>query len=154
LFTLKEGDRVTVSGPYGKFLLPDPLTLEPVFFARYTGIVPIRCMLKHLAAVAHSGPITLSYSAPSQSELVYRDDFIVLASSHPHFRYIETVAQPNDHAKPVQEWSEFCPLLPHLEKRTDFVPMISGVKAFVHPLRAYFIERGFGRREVRVETYD
>jgi phenol hydroxylase P5 protein len=38
--------------------------------------------------------------------------------------------------------------------RRDIRPMICGLKQFVRPLRAFFMERGFDRRDVRVETYD
>ena len=33
-------------------------------------------------------------------------------------------------------------------------PMIAGIKSFARPLRALFIELGFDRREVKLETYD
>jgi len=43
---------------------------------------------------------------------------------------------------------------PLVEGRRDLLPMISGIKVFVHPLRTYFAELGFGRKEIRHETYD
>jgi phenol hydroxylase P5 protein len=32
--------------------------------------------------------------------------------------------------------------------------MLCGTKSFVRPLRAYFMEGGYDRKEVKIETYD
>jgi ferredoxin-NADP reductase len=157
LFGLKEGDEVTVSGPYGKFALPDSLDHDLLFFARFTGVVPIRCMLRHLLDRAHQGPVTLAYSIPHQTEMIYHDEFTAQAAARPNFRYLWAVSQSDDEektSKPVQEWPLIGNLIPYLTGRRDFVPMICGVKTFVRPLRAFFLELGLDRRAIRVETYD
>ena len=43
------------------------------------------------------------------------------------------------------------PLVTGGEKVT---PLLSGIKRFVRPLRAYFTEMGYDRKEVKTETYD
>ncbi len=43
LSQLKPGDEMTLSGPYGQFVLPQNLDRELVLIGRYTGLVPIRC---------------------------------------------------------------------------------------------------------------
>src|SRR5206468_6130589 len=48
LYTLKPGGETWLSGPHGNFILPRQLDRELVLIARYTGLVPIRCMLKQL----------------------------------------------------------------------------------------------------------
>ena len=50
LYTLKPGDAIQLSGPYGNFTLPQQLDRDLLLVARYTGLVPIRCMLKQLYA--------------------------------------------------------------------------------------------------------
>jgi ferredoxin-NADP reductase len=54
LFLAKPGDELILSGPYGSFLLPPQIDRELLFVTRYTGLVPIRCMLLTLA-VTHPG---------------------------------------------------------------------------------------------------
>ena len=54
LYGLKTGDELLLSGPYGNFALPLPLDRDLLFISRYTGLVPIHCILKQLAA---SGPL-------------------------------------------------------------------------------------------------
>ncbi len=156
LFTLKTGDRVVLAGPYGKFVMPEPLTQDLLLVARYTGIVPIRCMIKHLFAGTHSGggcvpeviqkSITLVYGSPNAQEFIYHSEFVELASRHSTFRYIPL---PLGDSQPVIE-----AIRPLMKERRDLLPMMSGIKAFVHPLRTYFAELGFGRKEIRHETYD
>jgi len=34
------------------------------------------------------------------------------------------------------------------------IPLLSGLKGFVRPLRAYLVETGYDRKEVKTETYD
>src|SRR5689334_7954661 len=59
LFQLKPGEEVALSGPFGNFVLPASIDREVVFVARYTGLVPIRCMLKELFARLFHGSVFL-----------------------------------------------------------------------------------------------
>ncbi len=155
LSTLKTGDRVPLSGPYGHFVLPDPSTKELLFIARYSGIVPFRCMLTHcfLSSRPVHNRITLLYSAPSWEEMAYHDEFAALASWQTRFRYMPIVLPQN--SPPNAEIEAMIERLkPILADGPPTIPMICGIKAFVRPLRTFFTEQGFDRRDVRVETYD
>ncbi len=152
LFTLKEGNHVVLSGPYGNFVVPDPLTKDLVFVARYTGIVPIRCIIKHLFAVPQAREVTLIYGAPARAELIYQDEFTALAATHRNFHYVPTILNRLEAGSECRPEAEIVASL--FGDRRDLFPMICGVKAFVRPLRAHFTERGFGRRELQHETYD
>lgn len=152
LFTLKEGDRVVLSGPYGNFVVPDPLTKDLVCVARYTGIVPIRCILKQLFAAPPSREVTLIYGGPSRAELIYHDEFSALSAVQQNFHYAPTIL--NGPRAEGESRSEAELVASLFGERRDVFPMICGVKAFVRPLRTYLTERGFARRELRHETYD
>ena len=45
-------------------------------------------------------------------------------------------------------------LTPLVKEQPKVLPMLCGTKTFVRPLRAYFTEAGYDRKEVKVETYD
>jgi len=152
LVTLKEGDRVVLSGPYGNFAVPQPLTKDLVFIARYTGIVPIRCMIKHLFAAPLSREMTLIYGGPARAELIYHDEFTALSAAQTFFHYVPTILNGKEADGESRPEGELVASL--LADRRDFSPVICGVKAFVRPLRTYFTERGLERREILVETYD
>lgn len=153
LFSLREGDELIISGPYGNFVVPQPLRQNLLFIARYTGIVPIRCILRRLFAEPLSHRVTLIYGAPSRPEQIYHDEFANLAANHVSFRYIPTVL--DGHGQEAGEGrSELAIFRSLWESRKDFLPMVCGTKAFVRPIKAYLTELGFGRKEAKFETYD
>jgi NAD(P)H-flavin reductase len=155
LYTLKAGDRVILSGPHGNFAPPEPLPKDLVLIGRFTGIVPLRCILRRIFAQPPPQRVTLLYQMPGRAELLYHEEFTELAAQHDLFRYEPLVsdAEEAEHGgsgyEPVRE-----KLVTMFAGRTDFLPMICGLKAFVRPLRASLMERGFARRDVLVETYD
>ncbi len=153
LFGLHEGDQVMLSGPYGNFVIPDPVTKDLLFLARYTGIVPIRCMLQDLFSQPVPFHVTLIYSSPSSQEQVYHEEFLALAAAHANFRYLPRVLKSTaDRTREERPEIEMVASL--FGGRRDFLPLTCGIKAVVVPVRAYLKELGFDRREMRFETYD
>ena len=153
LFSLKEGDEILVSGPYGSFVVPHPLTVDLLLIARYTGIVPIRCILQRLFATRLSPNVTLVYGAPNRAEQLYHEELANLSASHASFRYVPTVL--DGHGQGAGECRSELEIVKSLwEGRKNFLPMVCGTKAFVRPLKAYLTELGFERKKAKYETYD
>lgn len=151
LYTLKPGDEVPLSGPYGNFVLPPRLDRELIMVARYTGLVPIRCLLKQLYAQRQTAPILLIAVAPAEEELLFHQELLTLAVTHPGFRYLPLVAAGGEQQGVDLTLSMLRPLI---EDAPKVIPMLCGTKGFVRPLRAYFTEAGYDRKEVKTETYD
>jgi ferredoxin-NADP reductase len=151
LYTLKPGDNTQLSGPYGNFTLPMSLDRELILIARYTGLVPIRCMLKHLYAQRQTATILLVTVAPAENELLFHQELITMAMTHPGFRYLPLVAAGGGQQGVDLTLSMLRPLIDNAPK---VIPMLCGIKGFVRPLRSYFVEAGYDRKEVKTETYD
>ena len=151
LYHLKPGDQAELSGPYGNFTLPVSLDREMILIARYTGLVPIRCMLKHLYAQRQTAAILLIAVAPAEEELLFHQELLTLAVTHPRFRYLPLVAAGGEQQGVDLMLSMLRPLIEGAAKVT---PMLCGTKGFVRPLRAYFVEAGYDRKDVKTETYD
>ncbi|HEY5626465.1 MAG TPA: FAD-dependent oxidoreductase [Nitrospira sp.] len=151
LFQRKPGEEVTLSGPYGKFTIPPTLDRELLLIARYTGLVPIRCMLKQLYAQRQTGSILLIAVAPAEDELLFHQEFLSLAVTHPGFRYLPLVAADGEQQGVDLTLSMVRPLI---EQTPKVIPMLCGTKAFVRPLRTYLTEAGYDRKEVKTEMYD
>lgn len=151
LYTLKPGDGTQLSGPYGNFTLPMLCDRDLVLIARYTGLVPIRCMLKHLYAQRQTATILLIAVAPAEEELLFHQELLMLAVTHPGFRYLPLVAAGGEQQGVDLTLSMLRPLIEGVPK---VVPMLCGTKDFVRPLRTYFVEAGYDRKEVKTETYD
>lgn len=151
LYTLKPGDEVMLSGPYGNFTLPQQLDRDLLLVARYTGLVPIRCMLKHLYAQRQTATILLIAVAPAEEELFFHQELLTLAVIHPGFRYLPLVAAGGEQQGVDLTLSMLRPLI---EGAPKVIPMLCGTKGFARPLRTYFVEAGYDRKEVEIETYD
>jgi phenol hydroxylase P5 protein len=151
LYGLKIGDDLLLSGPYGNFALPLPLDRDSLFISRYTGAVPIHCILKQLAASGALPQSSLITVGPAEDERLYHNELLALAAQHPSFRYMPVVVNGTD-----QEVVEATLKLirPLVTGRPKVMPLLSGIKGFVRPLRTYFMETGYGRKEVKTETYD
>lgn len=151
LYDLKPGDHTELSGPYGNFTLPVSLDRDLILIARYTGLVPIRCMLKHLYAQRQATAILLIAVAPAEEELLFHQELLMLAVTHPQFRYLPLVAAGGEqHGVDLT----LTMLRPLIEGAAKVTPMLCGTKEFVRPLRAYFVEAGYDRKDVKIETYD
>jgi ferredoxin-NADP reductase len=151
LFQIKPGEELSLSGPFGKFVLPSSIDREIVFITRFTGLVPIRCMLKELYAQRYLGPVLLIAVAPAEEELLFHHELLSLAITHPSFRYLPLVAAAGESQAVDLTLPMLAPLLDGVEK---VLPMLCGTKGFVKPLRSRFLEAGYDRKEVKVETYD
>src|SRR2546422_8811415 len=91
LSSVKEGDELILAGPYGSFTVPRSLTVDLVLVARFTGIVPIRCILRDLFEGPVSCQVTLIYGSPTQMERIYHGELQEMAAHHKAFRYLPTV---------------------------------------------------------------
>jgi phenol hydroxylase P5 protein len=88
---LKEGDRIALSGPYGRFFLRDGEG-PALFLAGGTGLAPIKAMLLALLQATPTRPATLIFGARTQAEL-YDDRFLQqMAEAHSNLTYIPAVS--------------------------------------------------------------
>lgn len=90
------GSQLDVDGPYGKFLLGQPIDRELCFIATGTGIAPLRSMIAHIfqSGLAH-GPITLISGNRTEADNLYAAEFEALQAQHPEFRFIPTLSRPS-----------------------------------------------------------
>lgn len=151
LYGLKAGDELLLSGSYGNFVLPLSLDRDLLLVSRYTGLVPIRCMLKQLAASGALPHSVLIAVGPAESEWLYHEELLALAARHSSFRYMP-MAVNGTNQEIVEATVKL--LRPVVTGRPKVMPLLSGLKGFVRPLRAYLMETGYDRKEVKTETYD
>lgn len=93
---LRVGDRVVVSGPYGRFFVRKSRRTPLLFLAGGSGLSSPRSMILDLLTEGCTAPITLVYGARTSAELYYHDELLALAAEHPGFTYVPTLSE--------QEW--------------------------------------------------
>lgn len=98
IFSLKPGDKVTVSGPYGDFFVQDS-DREMMFIGGGAGMAPMRSHIFDQFKNKHTQrKTTFWYGGRSRKELFYQDEFEQLATEHDNFSFHIALSdpQPND----------------------------------------------------------
>ena len=94
LFSLKAGDQVPVSGPFGTFHI-QPTRREIVLIGGGVGIAPLRAMIhEQLETVGTPRKMTFWYGARNQSDLPYADEMDALAARYENFDWTVAFSAP------------------------------------------------------------
>lgn len=94
LFSLKEGDSVTVSGPFGNFFVKDS-EAEMIFVGGGVGLAPLRSLIfDQLKRVGTHRPMTFWYGARRWHDIFYGDQFDRLAAEHDNFSWHVALSEP------------------------------------------------------------
>ncbi|MBL0089843.1 MAG: 2Fe-2S iron-sulfur cluster binding domain-containing protein [Ideonella sp.] len=93
---LRAGERVSLSGPYGRFFVRKSAQLPLLFLAGGSGLSSPRSMILDLLAEGCALPITLVNGARCQDELYHHADFEALAERHPNFAYVPALSSEPD----------------------------------------------------------
>jgi ferredoxin-NADP reductase len=92
---LRPGDKVELRGPIGGYFVWEEAFGGPLFLvAGGSGIVPLRAMLRHRAAVGSSVPVRLLYSARAEHDVIYRAELAQLAADGADVRFTLTREWP------------------------------------------------------------
>ncbi len=94
LFSLRAGDEVTVTGPFGDFFAK-PTDKEMVFIGGGAGMAPMRSLiLDQLVRQKSRRTMSFWYGARSVKELFYQDLFDRLAAEHENFEWHVALSEP------------------------------------------------------------
>ncbi|MFT4634359.1 MAG: Na+-transporting NADH:ubiquinone oxidoreductase subunit F [Arenicella sp.] len=100
IFNLKEGDEVTISGPFGEFFAKDT-EAEMVFVGGGAGMAPMRShIFDQLERISTKRKVTFWYGARSRREMFYVEDFDRLAAEHDNFEWHVALSDP----QPEDDW--------------------------------------------------
>ena len=101
LFSLKPGDKVTVSGPYGEFFVRDTPN-EKIYIGRGAGMAPLRSHIYEMLEGLNRGEkISYWYNARSLAEAFYVEDFKKLEEKYPNFSFHLALSRP----RPEDNWT-------------------------------------------------
>ena len=101
IFSLRHGDKVMVSGPFGHFFASDSEN-EMVFIGGGAGMAPMRSHIVDQLKVRKSRrKITFWYGARGRRELFYVDEFDALQSEYDNFEWFMALSD----ARPEDNWT-------------------------------------------------
>ena len=87
IYSLKAGDKITISGPYGEFFVKETPN-EKMFIGGGAGMAPMRSHIFNLFHTEKSDKdVTFWYGARSRREIFYEDQFAAIKEKFPNFNY-------------------------------------------------------------------
>ncbi|MGN0210652.1 MAG: NADH:ubiquinone reductase (Na(+)-transporting) subunit F [Muribaculaceae bacterium] len=97
IFTLKPGDKVLMSGPYGDFHLIYDSGKEMMWIGGGAGMAPLRAQIMHLTRTLHTTDRVMNYfyGARALNEVFYLDDFLQLQKDFPNFHFHLALDRPD-----------------------------------------------------------
>ena len=103
IWSLKAGDKVTISGPFGEFFAKDT-DAEMIFIGGGAGMAPMRShIFDQLKRLQSKRKISFWYGARSLREMFYEDEFEQLARENPNFTFNVALSDP----QPEDNWTGY-----------------------------------------------
>lgn len=103
IYSLKPGDKITISGPYGEFHVKDTPN-EKMFIGGGAGMAPMRSHIFNLFLTEKTDKkATFWYGARSAREVFYEDQFRAIEKDFPNFRFEIGLSEP----KPEDNWTGY-----------------------------------------------
>ncbi len=97
IFTLKPGDKVLMSGPYGDFHPIFDSKKEMMWIGGGAGMAPLRAQIMHMTKTLHTRDREMHYfyGARALNEVFYLDDFLQLEKEYPNFHFHLALDRPD-----------------------------------------------------------
>ena len=103
IFSLKPGDKVRMSRPYGDFHIQDT-DAEMLYIGGGAGMAPLRAQILHLFRTLHTGrKVSYWYGARSKKEIFYEEDFREIEKQFPNFSFHIALSDP----QPEDNWTGY-----------------------------------------------
>lgn len=99
IFSLKPGDKVMVSGPYGEFFIKETKN-EMIYVGGGAGMAPMRSHIFHLFHTLKTDrKVSYWYGARSKREVFYEDQFRAIEKDFPNFTFNIALSEPTEEDK-------------------------------------------------------
>jgi glycine betaine catabolism B len=151
------GSEITLRGPLGSFILPEPIETDLYLVCTGTGIAPFRSMLHHIRIhnISHKN-IYLVFGTRTIKDLLYYEEMKELATQIKDFYYLPTLSR--------ETWEGCCGYVHQVyedlvqEKKTgDILPpaqfYLCGWKVMIDEARQRIVALGYDRKSIHLELY-
>lgn len=99
LFSLNEGDDIFVEGPFGRFILKEPIQEGDIFMATGSGIAPFMAMLRKVFRDYNPKKFYLFFGVRTKEEIIYAEELYNWDKLHKNFQFIVCLTGPEDEWK-------------------------------------------------------
>jgi ferredoxin-NADP reductase len=164
---IEVGSELTLRGPQGSFILPDPLVKDLFLICTGTGIAPFRAMVHHI--LNHNLPhpeIYLIFGCRRLGDALYKKEMEELELKLPGFHYLPTFSRETASESHLIRtgyvhavYEEICN-----QKKQDLLPgteggaypasfYLCGWKNMIDDARKKIADLGFDRKSIHLELY-
>ena len=100
IFSLKPGDKVVMSGPYGEFRPQYDTKREMIWVGGGAGMAPLRAQIMHMLRTRNCRDREMHYfyGARALEEIPFLDDFLQLEKEYPNFHFHLALDRPDPKA--------------------------------------------------------
>ena len=158
--SLKGGEEIEISGPYGVFVFQENMSKNVMFLAAGAGIAPIWGIMKYIADKNLDVKMTLLFSNMTPHDLIYeteipdiekrcRDLLIALTITRPH----ESTKKEIDSWKGGQGRIDKAMIKEHVDKRNPDLFYICGAPEMVNACVQHLKELGVSQARIRTERF-
>ena len=100
IFSLKPGDKVVMSGPYGDFHPVFDSKREMIWVGGGAGMAPLRSQIMHMLKTLHTRDREMHYfyGARAIDEVFFMEDFLELEKEYPNFHFHLALDRPDPKA--------------------------------------------------------
>lgn len=97
IFSLKPGDKVIMSGPYGDFHPHFDTKNEMIWVGGGAGMAPLRAQIMHMTKTLHTTDREMHYfyGARALNEVFYLEDFLGIEKEYPNFHFHLALDRPD-----------------------------------------------------------
>ena len=97
IFSLKPGDKVIMSGPFGDFHPHFDSKKEMIWVGGGAGMAPLRAQIMHMTKTLHTTDREMHYfyGARALNEVFYLEDFLGLEKEYPNFHFHLALDRPD-----------------------------------------------------------
>ncbi|MBQ2321683.1 MAG: NADH:ubiquinone reductase (Na(+)-transporting) subunit F [Bacteroidales bacterium] len=97
IFSLKPGDKVIMSGPYGDFHPHFDSKKEMIWVGGGAGMAPLRAQIMHMTKTLHTTDRQMHYfyGARALNEVFYLEDFLGIEKEFPNFHFHLALDRPD-----------------------------------------------------------
>lgn len=92
LHSMNAGDTLFIEGPYGKFVLKEPVPENTLFIAGGAGIAPLRSMINTTLQKNTKQTLTLIFSFHNPEDYIYKQELEELAAKNPQFKLFASMS--------------------------------------------------------------
>ncbi len=151
---LKEGDELTLRGPFGEFYLRDS-DREIVMIATGSGLAPFRAMLAQLRESGSGRRATLYFGDRRPFDLLYHEELLELERLLPDFTYVPTLSRTIAEDQWTGEKGRVTDLLQkHIPGNAPIDVYICGAPAMVQSSFDLLIAKGLQAEHIWYDKFD